>query len=168
MKNTGVMTDVIGKVAGIISAASIAGMMVLTAADIISRSQFRRSILGAYEVEEMLLMYATFLALVYSYAQGNVIRVELFTERLPKRTREVIDVINTAVVILIFSFLCYSSAIQTWNEFAVGQYRVGGIRLPTWLFMFPMVIGSALLLPVLVKQGTDMIANLARDREDSR
>jgi TRAP-type C4-dicarboxylate transport system permease small subunit len=60
-------------------------MMLLTTADVMGRSFFRRPITGTYELSSYLLAVFILLGIAYTYQVGGHVRVTMFVSKLPDR-----------------------------------------------------------------------------------
>jgi TRAP-type C4-dicarboxylate transport system permease small subunit len=83
-------------------------MMLLTVGDVVGRYFFKRPIQGAHEITGLLLVCLAACALAYSQIKKGHIRVDLITERLPPKGRQIIDVVA-------YLFCLFASSLITWQ-----------------------------------------------------
>ena len=89
-----------------VSAAAVAGMVVLTCMDIILRL-FRHPIPGTYEMVGFLgAVFAAF-ALGYTSVNRGHIAVDFLVQKLPARAQSLVDGINDSICAVFFGFLSH-------------------------------------------------------------
>ena len=134
------------KTLNIIAGTALTAMMLLTVADVFLRI-FRRPIVGAYEIMELLLALVIGFAIPQvSLDRGNV-SMELLLNLLSKRNKAILNTLTRITCIVLFILIGY-------NLFGVGEeYRLSGevsstIKLP--FFPMPYAIGVCCFIECLV------------------
>lgn len=116
---------------------TIAGILLfvvggLTVADVASRNFRGQSILGVIEISTLLLVAIAFLGLAAAEINGKHVSVSLVEERLGRRTRLILSVIRSVlllvlgVALVVGMFFVFEGAIQR------GETTNDILRLPTW------------------------------------
>jgi TRAP-type transport system small permease protein len=141
-----------------ISSVLIFAMMLLTAADVVMRYFFRKPILGAFEITEFFMAVVVSFAVAYAASKDGLIKVTLFTERMPVRVQAILNSFTGIPGIALFIFL-------TWRSFTfIGLQHDQGIyspilSIPKYPFAVVVAIGLVFLTVVLI---IDWLNNLAK------
>ena len=128
----------------ILAAVSIAIMMVVNFADIMGTKFFLRSVPGALDISEELMVLVTLLPLAFIALERGHIRITLLTEHLPQTVCFVLQIIQYVIATLITGFI-------TWRVFVGFQETVRvmdlkeGIDLPIWPANLAVVIAFGFL-----------------------
>jgi TRAP-type C4-dicarboxylate transport system permease small subunit len=90
-------------------AASLLGglLVLLVLAEVVRRSVLGSSFLWAFEMSSWLLVAFIFLGMAYTLQTGGHVRVQLLTDRLSKRTRECLELIQALCGAGLFGFLSF-------------------------------------------------------------
>ncbi len=133
----------------ILAAVCIAVMMIINFTDIIGTKFFLRSVPGALDISEELMVLVTLLPLAFIALERGHIRITLLTEHLSPSLRFVLQVIQYAIATLITGFI-------TWRVFVGFQGTVKvmdlkeGIDLPIWPANLAVVIAFGFLTLVWI------------------
>jgi len=139
-----------------VSAAAVAGMMMLTCMDIILRL-FRHPIPGTYEMVGFLgAVFAAF-ALGYTSVNRGHIAVDFLVQRLPARAQTLVDSINDAICAVFFGFLSHQCLVYAENLKSVGEVSMT-LQMPVYPFVYGIALGCLLLTLVLVVQSLKNVA----------
>ncbi len=115
-------------------------MMVVIAADVISRSLFKLGF-ASHEVSALLMGMLLFFGLAYITAEGVHVAVDLVAVRLPTRVRIVLEVINKSLMAVIMGLMAWQSM-----ELAVEYYNAGettaGLHIPLFPFLLLLVLAG--------------------------
>jgi len=128
----------------ILAAVSIAVMMVVNFTDIIGTKFFLRSVPGALDISEELMVLVTLLPLAFIALERGHIRITLLEEHLPSVVRFVLQIVQYVIATLITGFI-------TWRVFVGFQKTVEvmelkeGIDLPIWPANLAVVIAFGFL-----------------------
>jgi TRAP-type C4-dicarboxylate transport system permease small subunit len=128
----------------ILASVSIAVMMVINFADIIGTKFFLRSVPGALDISEELMVLVTLLPLAFIALERGHIRITLLTEHMTPSVRFVLQIIQYIIATLITGFI-------TWRVFVGFQETVKvmdlkeGIDLPIWPANLAVVIAFGFL-----------------------
>ena len=132
-------------------AASVAGigvlaMMLLGGLDVLTTNALNRPIPGAYEIIETLMVASIFLALALSQAQGRQIRVELITDRMAPRSRDLVQVFSDACSLTVYGFIAWYGAKAAWTSTLMGEVSSGAVQFPQWPAKIALTLGAVLMV----------------------
>ena len=126
-------------------------MMLLTMADVCGRKALSKSVLGAVEMSEFMLVITVLFALAHTEFKDGHVRVDLVMSQFKERTRAGVDALT--------QFVCFVfSVIFTWSGFVYAEKMraIGEVSQDLWLpkypFIYVVVAGFAILsLALLVR-----------------
>lgn len=120
-------------------------LMVLVCADVIYRTLFNASIIGAIELSEMLMVGICSLTLAFTQNERGHVRMELLMARLKGRTRQLFEF--TAILLcFIFAILVFiMTVISAKDSIAIMEIVEGISELPLWPWKILIPIGFFLL-----------------------
>jgi len=128
----------------ILGAVSIAVMMVINFTDIIGTKFFLRSVPGALDISEELMVLLTLLPIAFIALERGHIRITLLEEHLPRIVRFILQILQYVIAMLITGFI-------TWRVFVQFQKTVEfmdlkeGLDLPLWPANLAVVIAFGFL-----------------------
>jgi len=128
---------------------ALLAMMFLTAADVLSRKLFGRSILGTVELTEFLMLLVVFFAVAQTEIAGGNVRVDLVMDRVGPRLGRVVDLLTRAAAcglfgLMTWSTLAYARILRASQEVSQDLY------IPVWPFAYVVAAGLGLLTLVLL------------------
>jgi TRAP-type C4-dicarboxylate transport system permease small subunit len=124
---------------GVLGATAIAAMALLTVADVALRGLFGRPIHGTYELIELLLACAVFLALPAAFLRDEHVVVDIVDHMAPRavpRLRRIAGV----VAIMVLVVLGWQAAIAARDTVALGDVTMD-LSLPRILYWIPLLAG---------------------------
>jgi len=137
------------RVVGNVGAGVIAVMMLLTVTDVVGRRVFNHSVLGAYELNELMLIIVVLFSIVHCQFLKGHITIDLVVTRLRQRTQNVIDSI-------MYLFFLATLCLLTWRLWVyaaeIGQSNLvyGLLGVPVSPFIFVESLCCALLSLVVL------------------
>lgn len=139
------------RLAGHLARTALVGMMLLTVADVMLRKFTGRSILGAGEITEMLMVVLVFGALALCEAEGGHIRIDFATKAAGPRTRSLLDAATQLLSGLLFGAMAWAAfrradGLRQWREVTVD------LGLPIYPFVYVAAAGCALTALVLLRK----------------
>ena len=126
-----------------ISLGLLALLIVTPLAQIVMRGVFNVPMSGAEELARYFLITMTFIAASYVTEQGGQIRMEEFQGLVPPRPRWLLQLLIELCGIAMFGVLCAAGVITVLKNL---DNQTATLEMPFWLFMGPLVVGSALLV----------------------
>ena len=149
------------KVSHRIGISILLAMMFLTAADVFGRYFLNRPIVGAYELQEYLMVCLVCLTLAYCAVEKGHVVVDILVSRFPQRVQAIIGAITTLLGV------CLCSVI-TWQAVAYVQRMLGSglvsptLKIPRYPFTGVLVFGMALFCLVLLKDFFEFLSRAVR------
>lgn len=129
----------VARVFGALAAIAIAAMVLLTVADVAMRGLFNRPIHGTYELIELLLACAVFLALPAAFLRDEHVVVDIVDEVAP-RTVPLLKRLAGAVSIVVLALLGWQAAIAAKDSVTLGDVTMD-LALPRILYWIPLLVG---------------------------
>ena len=115
----------------ILAAVSIAILMIINFTDIIGTKFFLRSVPGALDISEELMVLLTLLPIAFVALERGHIRITLLEGRLPLAVRFVLQIIQYVIATLITGFITWRVFVQFQKTIEVVQLKEG-LDLPIW------------------------------------
>jgi TRAP-type C4-dicarboxylate transport system permease small subunit len=120
------------------------------AVSVFSRYLFNKPILGVDEISGYLNVLIGFLALAYTLYHDRHVRVDIVTKRLPPKFRNVLEIVTTALTLLLIAAFIRTSW-YTWMILINGDERAQTyLRTPLAIPYGFMHLGWALLFLMLL------------------
>jgi len=126
-----------------ISLALLALLIVTPLAQVLMRGVFNVPMSGAEELARYFLITLTFVASSYVTFEGGQIRMEELQGVVPPRPRWLMQLLIELCGIAMFGVLLFAGIVTTMNNLS---NQTATLEMPFWLFMAPLVVGSALLV----------------------
>lgn len=146
----------------------IAALMLMMVAEVVLRTFFRSSILGATEWAALLLLF-DLTSMGAAILSNRMIKVNMITVRMPKKVQVILDII--------LLFLCFAAIGYTaWRQFMYSMTSMNnGVRyttigLPQWpfiaLFALSYGVGAITALSVMIRKIVNAVrGNWLREAE---
>jgi len=128
----------------------LAGLMFLTAADVIGRF-FGHAITGAYQISEIMQVGVICLAWPFTTAILGHVRVEFFVLKLPAWIKNKINILNHLIAVLIFALIAWQGIELVKRSWELGEL-VGIIEIPLFPFQVVISVGASINCLVLLVQ----------------
>jgi TRAP-type C4-dicarboxylate transport system permease small subunit len=140
----------VARVFGALAATAIAAMMLLTVADVVLRGFFNRPIHGTYELVELLLACAVFLALPAAFLRDEHIVVDLVDHYAP-RAVPALKRFAGVIAVVVLIMLGWQAVLAARDTIAFGDVTMD-LALPRILYWLPLLagVGCAALAAVVM------------------
>lgn len=125
-----------------IGAVALLMMMVLVSFDVFGRFLFNRSIVGAYEIVQYLMVIAVFLSFAYGQFDKSHIAIDIVVSRLSPKARARVNVLNYLIMLAIVALIVWGDWAGTEKVF-IRQETSGVLLIPRWPFQLISVVGAA-------------------------
>ncbi|MFD1718392.1 TRAP transporter small permease subunit [Georgenia deserti] len=145
----------LGRVMGVIGALAIVVLMLAIVIDVTARYLTNASVPAMLEISESALVVAIFFGLAWAGASGAHVSVTLVSDRLPRRTNAVLQVVVWGLATALSAWLLYAGFIRALDATSRGESRMGLIQFPLWPLRWAIVAGFTAFLLVC-------LANLIR------
>jgi TRAP-type C4-dicarboxylate transport system permease small subunit len=115
----------------ILAAVGIGVMMIVNFTDIVGTKFFLRSVPGALDISEELMVLVTLLPIAFVALERGHIRITLLEGRMPPAVRFVLQIIQYVIATLITGFITWRVFVQFQKTLEVVQLKEG-LDLPIW------------------------------------
>ena len=115
----------------ILASVGIAVLMIVNFTDIIGTKFFLRSVPGALDISEELMVFLTLLPISFIALERGHIRITLLEGRMPPSVRFVLRIMQYVIATLITSFITWRVFVQFQKTVEVVQLKEG-LDLPIW------------------------------------
>jgi len=131
--------------------------MVLTIAfDVFLRETLDRPLIWNLEVAQSCLINMTYVGAALAYRRRAHISINTLTGLLPARAQQWVDVAGRALLLPFLGVLAYSGLLILQKAKGVTPT----LRLPMWIYYFPVFVGSLLITFYAVVQILEAVAAL--------
>ena len=122
----------------------MAVLMLVNFTDIIGTKFFLKSVPGALDISEELMVLVTLLPIAYLALERGHIRITLLEDRLPGSVRHLLRVIQHFLSAIVMGFVTYRVFIQFQKTFKIVQLKQG-LDLPIWPANLAVVVAFGFL-----------------------
>ena len=109
------------KAVGLLGGIGILFMMASTTGDALGRYLFNSPIKWSIEINEYLLVMATYLGLAYTEAQEGHVSITLLTSRLPTRVQAILNILTRVVVLALCLVIVWRSGQVAWVSYTMQE-----------------------------------------------
>lgn len=135
---------------GYLAAAFMVGIGLAILAQIIGR--MRGVTLDATEAAGLCLAAATFFGLAHTFRRGGHVRINLIVDRLPKRWRRGVEIVNCLLGTLVVSFLAWHVGALALQSREFGDVSPGLLAMPFWIPQTGVALGVTALAIAFVDE----------------
>jgi TRAP-type C4-dicarboxylate transport system permease small subunit len=139
----------------------LALMMFITAADVFLRYVFNRSIAGAVELNEVLLILVVFFSVAQAAVRKDHVRVELLVSKLPVTLQPILNVVSDTVVFCLAFLIAWQAALFALDKWEKGL-TTAVLAIPIYpfivLFALSIVLFCLIILLDLIKDIRTLMA----------
>ena len=140
----------IAQISGLLGTFMLAGLMLMTVADVFLRKFFNKPILGSFEITEYLLVVVVFFAIPWAAMNRVNVRVDLIVGKFTPKLLAKFDAVTCVLSLFVTGIFAWYTVPQVIYEFRL--YRVSDmLEIPTWPFYLMVALGFFLLFIVLVE-----------------
>jgi TRAP-type transport system small permease protein len=115
-------------------------MMLITMADVLARYIFNSPILGVFELTEFLVLILIFSFIAYTQAENGHVSVDFLVNRLPKKTRTVVELFNRSACLGLMALIAYMGFLRALEMKQVGETSLN-LGIPNYPFVLFLVLG---------------------------
>ncbi|MDO5494403.1 MAG: TRAP transporter small permease [bacterium] len=137
-------------VLGVIATLATVVMMVAISTDVFYRLFYQRSVPGILEISETALVAAVFLGMAYTGSTNSHIQLDLLTERLPAKVRQVVVTIAWALTVVFCAWATYATTLRAMASTQEKEIRMGLVNWPMYPSRWLIAIGFAAMLVVAI------------------
>lgn len=142
----------------VLVAAAMAGMVLITGANVFTRYLTNASLAFTEEYSIVLMVIVTLLGTSLAMAGGRHIRIGYFADTRQPLTRQRMEIIAMIMVVILFGIIGFYGASLTWDEYRF-EVVSPGLGVPQWLYtgFLPLlsivVIGRAIGRAIRLSRG---------------
>ena len=144
--------DKIIKYSGYLASGLFISIGFIISYEVISRYVFNAPTIWVNEISRFLQIWATYLALTYSFHKKDFIRITVLYDKIGDRGKKILDFISTIFIIFFSVFVVYYGWLIAYDSLEVGRTSSTILDLPSFLteFAIPLCFGF-LLIRVLIE-----------------
>ena len=145
------LPDRILRMAALAGGLMLFAVMLLVTVSVFFRYVLNQPILGSQELVQIGMSIVVMLAMPYTAARGQHIRVDIFDERLGRWGRFICDLIARSLSIAVLALLVQKAWDKAWDAHEFEDVT-NMIEIPVWIAYAAIVLGMALFILVLLMQ----------------
>jgi TRAP-type C4-dicarboxylate transport system permease small subunit len=130
---------------GMVSGLGVLAMGLILTYEVVCRYFFNAPTIWAQETSTYLYMWTMLAAASYTLQEGKHVHVDLVTERLPSRTRNLVEMVTGAIG----AVFCAIVSVQAYEMIAAtvrfGKVSATPLRVPLWIPQSALLMGFVLL-----------------------
>ena len=144
--------DKIIKYSGYLASGLFISIGFIVSYEVISRYVFNAPTIWVNEISRFLQIWATYLALTYSFHKKDFIRITVLYDKIGDRGKKILDFISTIFIIFFSVFVVYYGWLIAYDSLEVGRTSSTILDLPSFIteLAIPLCFGF-LLLRVLIE-----------------
>jgi C4-dicarboxylate transporter DctQ subunit len=117
-------------------------MMVTISYDVAMRYIFGAPTTWSFEINRYMLILVVFFSGAWALPAGGHVAVDIFTEKMERRKKAVLEIITSAMALLYMSSFFVESAVFTWDAWEGSVRSTEYLAWPLWPMRTFLVIGS--------------------------
>ena len=125
--------DKIVKYSGYLASALFIAIGFIVSYEVIMRYLFNSPTIWVNEVSRFLQIWATYLALTYSFHKRDFIRITVIYDRLNETGKKILDFISFIFILIFSSFVVYYGWLIAYDSLKVGRTSSTILDVPSFL-----------------------------------
>ena len=130
--------------------------------EVIMRYLFNSPTIWVNEVSRFLQIWATYLALTYSFHKQDFIRITVIYDRLNENGKKVLDFISFIFILIFSSFVVYYGWLIAYDSLKVGRTSSTILDVPSFLTELAIPLCFAFLVLRVIFESIKYIRNFAK------
>ena len=147
---------------GVLAAVALAVICALMLAQAFGRG-VGLQIRGTDDIVAWLCAACAFLALAHTFRSGDLVRVGVFVDRLPRNARRAADITALVIATAFLAYVLWAVTRFVYDSWQFKEVAQGLIKVPIWIPQLSLVAGIALFFVALV----DELVSVTRGRMPS-
>ncbi|MCC6210327.1 MAG: TRAP transporter small permease [Burkholderiales bacterium] len=143
---------------GALAALSLASICVLMLAQAVGR-EFGLLIRVADDLTSWLCAAAAFLALGHTFRHGELVRVGLFIDRLPRGPRRAAELAALGLTAAFIGYMNWAAARFVYDSWQFKEVAQGLVQIPIWIPQLCFVIGAMIFLIAILDELVRVLSN---------
>jgi len=125
--------DKLVKYSGYLASALFIAIGFIVSYEVIMRYLFNSPTIWVNEVSRFLQIWATYLALTYSFHKQDFIRITVIYDRLNENGKKILDFISFIFILIFSSFVVYFGWLIAYDSLKVGRTSSTILDVPSFL-----------------------------------
>jgi TRAP-type C4-dicarboxylate transport system permease small subunit len=107
---------------------------------------------GADDIVAWLCAASAFLALGHTFRRGELVRIGLLIDNLPRRLRRPLALAALGLALAFAGYMLYAVARFVFESWRFNEVAQGLIQIPIWIPQMSFVLGAAILFVALLDE----------------
>ena len=150
------------KYSGYLASALFIAIGFIVSYEVIMRYLFNSPTIWVNEVSRFLQIWATYLALTYSFHKQDFIRITVIYDRLNENGKKLLDFISFVFIIIFSSFVVYYGWLIAYDSLKVGRTSSTILDVPSFLTELAIPLCFAFLVLRVILEAIRYIRNFAK------
>ena len=154
--------DKIVKYSGYLASALFIAIGFIVSYEVIMRYLFNSPTIWVNEVSRFLQIWATYLALTYSFHKRDFIRITVIYDRLNETGKKILDFISFIFIIIFSCFVVYYGWLIAYDSLKVGRTSSTILDVPSFLTELAIPLCFAFLVIRVIFEAIRYIRNFSK------
>ena len=154
--------DKIVKYSGYLASALFIAIGFIVSYEVIMRYLFNSPTIWVNEVSRFLQIWATYLALTYSFHKNDFIRITVIYDRLNDKGKKILDFISFIFILIFSSFVVYFGWLIAYDSLKVGRTSSTILDVPSFLTEFAIPLCFAFLVLRVILEAIKYIRDFVK------
>ena len=154
--------DKIVKYSGYLASALFIAIGFIISYEVIMRYLFNSPTIWVNEVSRFLQIWATYLALTYSFHKQDFIRITVVYDRLNETGKKILDFISFIFIIIFSCFVVYYGWLIAYDSLKVGRTSSTILDVPSFLTELAIPLCFAFLVIRVILEAIRYIRNFSK------
>ena len=154
--------DKIVKYSGYLASALFIAIGFIISYEVIMRYLFNSPTIWVNEVSRFLQIWATYLALTYSFHKQDFIRITVIYDRLNETGKKILDFISFIFIIIFSCFVVYYGWLIAYDSLKVGRTSSTILDVPSFLTELAIPLCFAFLVIRVILEAIRYIRNFSK------
>ena len=150
------------KYSGYLASALFIAIGFIVSYEVIMRYLFNSPTIWVNEVSRFLQIWATYLALTYSFHKNDFIRITVIYDRLNENGKKILDFISFIFILIFSSFVVYFGWLIAYDSLKVGRTSSTILDVPSFLTELAIPLCFAFLVLRVILEAIRYIRNFAK------
>ena len=150
------------KYSGYLASALFIAIGFIISYEVIMRYLFNSPTIWVNEVSRFLQIWATYLALTYSFHKQDFIRITVIYDRLNDNGKKILDFISFIFILIFSSFVVYYGWLIAYDSLKVGRTSSTILDVPSFLTELAIPLCFAFLLLRVILEVITYIRNFVK------
>ena len=150
------------KYSGYLASALFITIGFIVSYEVIMRYLFNSPTIWVNEVSRFLQIWATYLALTYSFHKQDFIRITVIYDRLNENGKKILDFISFIFILIFSSFVVYFGWLIAYDSLKVGRTSSTILDVPSFLTELAIPLCFAFLVLRVLLEAIKYIRNFTK------